>query len=493
MSGKDSYKHTLKYTGLFGGVQGLNIAITLVRNKFVALLLGPAGMGLISLLNTITNFFSQATNLGISFSAVRHLSETFDSGDHARTVHFVKIVRSWSLLTALAGMLALIVLCPIVNSQIFSSGDHTAELVCLSPVIAMLAVTGGETAILKGARRLKPLAAIQLFNIVAALAVSLPLYYFFGMKGIVPVVVILALVGMACTMYFSCRLYPYAISGSKGILGEGMDMVRLGVAYVSAGIFGSGSEMAIRSFLNVEGGLDVVGLYNAGYILTITYAGMVFSAMDTDFFPRLSAVAHDNRAVSNTVNRQIEVSLLLVSPLLSALIVLLPVLLPVLYSNSFAGIVQMGQIAVFSMYFKAITLPLEYINLAKGNSKAYLLLEIFYDITITILIIFGYRLFGLWGTGLALSVCHLLNLAAVLAYSKIRYGVNLSMNVAKFVAIHLPLGIIAYCSSFAPDTLSRWLVGMAATAASTAVSVYIIIYKKTDIWNKIKNKTTRHD
>ena len=38
----DSYGHVLKYTSIFGGVQGLNILISLVRNKIVALLLGPS-------------------------------------------------------------------------------------------------------------------------------------------------------------------------------------------------------------------------------------------------------------------------------------------------------------------------------------------------------------------------------------------------------------------------------------------------------------------
>ena len=32
---KDSYGHVLKYTGIFGGVQGLNIIIGLVRNKIL--------------------------------------------------------------------------------------------------------------------------------------------------------------------------------------------------------------------------------------------------------------------------------------------------------------------------------------------------------------------------------------------------------------------------------------------------------------------------
>ena len=45
----NSYSHILKYTSLFGGVQMLNILIGLVRNKLVAVLLGPAGMGLVAL------------------------------------------------------------------------------------------------------------------------------------------------------------------------------------------------------------------------------------------------------------------------------------------------------------------------------------------------------------------------------------------------------------------------------------------------------------
>ena len=326
MSGKQSYTHILKYTGMFGGVQGLNIAITLVRNKFVALLLGPAGMGLVALYSTIVNFFSQATSLGISFSAVRHVSELFDSGDIKQTHHFVKVVRGWTLLTALAGMFLLGVLGPLLGSSVFGWEASALDFILLSPVIAMTAITGGETAILKGARMLKPLATIQVLTMITALIVTVPVYYFFGITGIIPVFLILAFVTMMYTLRSSCKYFPYRLRGVKGILGEGTGMVKLGIAFVLAGVFGSGSELVIRSFLNVEGGLDVVGLYNAGYMLTITYAGMVFSAMDTDYFPRLSAAANDTRAIQIIANRQIEMSLLLVSPMLAALIVLLPII-----------------------------------------------------------------------------------------------------------------------------------------------------------------------
>ena len=71
----DSYSHVLKYTGVFGGVQVVSILVGIIRNKFVAMILGPAGMGLVSLFNSTINLLSNSTNLGISMSAVKNNQE----------------------------------------------------------------------------------------------------------------------------------------------------------------------------------------------------------------------------------------------------------------------------------------------------------------------------------------------------------------------------------------------------------------------------------
>ena len=68
------YRHILKYTGIFGGVQGLQLVLGLLRTKLMAILLAPSGMGLASLFQSTSQFLSQATNLGVSMSAVRQLS-----------------------------------------------------------------------------------------------------------------------------------------------------------------------------------------------------------------------------------------------------------------------------------------------------------------------------------------------------------------------------------------------------------------------------------
>lgn len=480
----NAYSHILKYTGLFGGIQFLNILISLVRNKFVALILGPQGMGLISIYNSTTNLMSNSTNLGIPMSGIKNISEAFEHGDTDSINQSVKLIRSWSLLTALLGMFACIVLSPLLNNVTFSWGEHTLHFICLSPVIALTAITAGETAILKGTRHLGKLAKISIYNIVGALITSVPIYYFFHEAGIIPSLVIIACIQMALTIGISYRLFPLTVSFRKNHLNKGYDMVKLGIAFVFAGILGSGADFAIRSYLNTASTLHTVGLYNAGYMMTMTYAGMVFSAMETDFFPRLSAVNGDIGKSNTIINNQIEVSLLLIAPMLVAFTIGLPVILPLLYSNEFMPVSEMMKITIIAMYFRVIKLPIAYITLARGDSQAYLFLEGVYDIIVVILTTFGFSHMGLVGAGLAMTVTTIIDLCIVMAFAHYKYGYSISVRVIKYLALQLPIGLIAFAASFISGTMVYWCVGSALILISTFVSIRIL-QSKISLWNKL--------
>ena len=487
----ESYSHVLKYTGVFGGVQGLNVLVSLVRNKFVALLLGPGGMGLASLFNTTVSLISQTTILGLPVSAVKNLSEMVEKGDEERTSHFVNVIRGWSLLTALIGMLVCVVIGPFLSNTTFSWGDHSLHFIFLAPAVGMIAITGGETAILKSHRKLGAIAIVQIISVMASLLISVPIYYFFWQAGIVPVIVLMAFVTMCATLWYSLRLYPLQLSGTRGILGEGMEMVRLGVAFTLAGIIGSGAEMVIRSYLNVTGDLEVLGLYNVGYMLTITYAGMVFSAMETDYYPRLSAVNNDIEITNLTVNRQMEVSLLIISPMLTALIVFLPILIPLLFSSEFIDVVTMAQVSVLAMFFKVLTLPVAYITLARGYSMTYLMLESVYFVVFVVLIVLGYQHLGLLGTGVAITLAHVFDYAMINLYAYKKYGYRVSATVSRYAAVLLTLGFLAYACTILLDGIAYWAVELVIVLVSGLYSLQIL-RSKTHLWNSLKKKLRLH-
>ena len=482
-----SYSHILKYTGIFGGVQGIGILISLVRNKAMALILGAGGMGFNALLMSVQNFASQCTNLGISFGAVPRLSELYEQGDKDRLTYNIRVIRTWSVIAALLGFVFCVVVSPLMNDWSFDWGDHTLHYAFLGFAVAMAAVTGGETAVLKAQRQLGALAKIQLITSVLGVLLSVPIYYYFGHSGVAPAIVLLAFVAMLVTIAYSYRLQRLQLSFQRDCLKAGFGMLKLGVAFVLAAAVGSGAEMFIRSYLNIEGGLGDVGLYNAGYMITITYAGMVFSAMETDYFPRLSGVANDVKATNDTVNKQMEVSLLLLSPMLMALMVLLPVLIPIMFSYEFLSVIAMAQVAVLAMYFKVMTLPVAYITLARRRSMAYLILESSYFVVLVFSVAIGFHYADVYGAGIGIVVAHVFDYLMINLFAYFRYEYRCTWPLMGYAVVQLTIACVAYWVTCNADGMVYWMIEAALTLVSTAYSI-TILYQKTRLWEALKRK-----
>lgn len=489
---KSEYTHVIKYTGLFGGVQGITLLASLVRNKLVAVLLGPAGVGLISIYNTLITLLNNATNLGISFSAVRNVSQLSLEEDAHKLEQYVSVVRSWSILTAVTGTLACFALSSLISFWTFGNYDYTLPVMLLSPMVGLLAISGGELAILKGIRKLKEVALISVFTAVSTLFISVPLYYFIGMKGIIPSLLLGTAAVTFITLKYSFRYFPFRLpSCFKKELGEGISMVKLGVSFIAAGILGSGVEYVVRAYmLKTTGMMDVVGLYNAAYAVTVTYAGMIFVAMDTDYFPRLAAVNKNGREMNRLVNQQIEVALILVSPLLVIFLIFLPVILPLLYSSKFIPVVGMAECAVLGMLVRAVALPMAYISLAKGNSVFYLFQELVYDVLFIVLVILGFSKYGLTGSGVAISLTGAVHLIILYTCLRIKYKFRISRNVFVILALVLPWGVISFILTFMERGWVYWTGGIFCVILSTSVSLYLL-QKKTTLLKSLIQKLKR--
>lgn len=486
-SKNDSYSHILKYTGIFGGIQGLGILISLIRNKLVAVILGPQGMGLISLFNSTITLISGSTNLGIPLSAVKNISEAFENGDESSIRHSVTVVRSWTLFTAVLGMSVCVISASFLNGITFSWGNHTLHFILLSPIVGLTAITGGEMAILKGMRKLRGLALISIFNVLFALVTTIPLYLVWGQSGIIPSLITAALAQMLITIYYSYRKCPLRVSFNRNIYHNGLKMIRLGMAFLIGGIFTSGAEFAIRSYFNNAASLDTVGLYNAGYMITFTYAGMIFSAMETDFFPRLSAVNHDIESCNLIINRQIEVSVLLLSPMLVSFAVSLPVMLPVLFSNQFMPVIGMLQITIMAMFLRVVKLPVAYLTLAKGDSLAFMFLEAYSAVLTVALVIAGYKWMGLDGTGIGLFLAELADIIIIGVFAGYKYHYRCTFPVLKYSSWNMLIAAFTFLCIRFTDGWAYITLGILMIAVSVVSSLFIL-RKKTSLFSALGNK-----
>lgn len=282
---------------------------------------------------------------------------------------------------------------------------------------------------------------------------------------------------MIITMAYSYHYQPLNLHISASALRNGGNMVRLGIGFFLAATFGSCADFIIRSFVNNAGSPDTLGLFNAGYMITMTYGGMVFSAMETDYFPRLSAIARTGTTLNDTVNKQIEVSLLIISPMLVGLIIGLPIILPLLYSHSFLPVTSMAQLTALAMFLRAVKLPIAYLPLSRGDSKAYLLMEGIYAVVYVMLSVFFFHAFGLIGLGMAIVLVASFDFIMLNAYMGHRYDYRLSGSAIKLMLLQFPIGIAAYVLTLKTQGIYYWVLGVMLTILSAVIS-YISLNKR---------------
>lgn len=473
-----SYKHVLKYTGIFGGVQGLKLVSSLIRNKLTAWLLGSVGMGLISVYNSISEFIVSSSNFGIPLNATRLTGELFEEGSEEKIRHTVGVIRTWAFWTAVFAVVVSLLLSPVLSYFFFEhEWNHVLEVFLVCPMVVALLIAEAECSILKGLRQLQKVAVIETVVAVSTLFTTIPFYYFFGLKGVIVALIVSTVISAVVHLFYSVRLVSYRISPfSKTVFREGLPMIRRGIPYVLAGIANSGVAMAIPALMLMTNTMSDVGYYRAGYALMVAYAGIAFMALEADYFPRLSSLVSDVKRMNQTINQQINVCVLLVTPFLILLIFCMPWVLSILYKPDFVVIQNMAVCSVFYMFFRAIMLPVAYIPLAKGDSLTFLVMEVLYDIQFILLIWWFYGHMGLTGTGIALSIAALIDMLAIVIFYGWKYGSRLSkstLRVCVFQFLFLAIGV-AVCLKV--DHWMGYVAGAVVLAFSAGCS-WNMLYK----------------
>ena len=130
---ENSYKSIFRGTSVLGGVQVFLVLVNLVRGKFVALLLGPEGMGISNLFNTSSATIQRFASLGLNLAIVREVAERKDD---AGALAVIRTVSSRVItLTALAGCLFCVLFAPWLSRISFGSGDYAWQFMLLGGAV----------------------------------------------------------------------------------------------------------------------------------------------------------------------------------------------------------------------------------------------------------------------------------------------------------------------------------------------------------------------
>ncbi|MBP1593336.1 MAG: Polysaccharide biosynthesis protein [Bacteroidetes bacterium] len=488
---KNSYKESLKATSLFGGVQVYNILIGIIRSKFVAVLLGPVGMGINGLLISATDLIMSLTNLGLGTSAVRDIAEANATQDAGKIALVIRVFRRLVWLTGLLGAVICLLFSPYLSYVTFGNYQYTIAFVILSSSVLFKQLASGQIALLQGMRKYADMAKANVTGNTIGLFLTVPLYYLWGLDAIVPVLIITSVISFILSYYYSNKVKIEKVKiTTKSIKKEGKGMLKMGFFISLQGLLSVGASYLVRIFISNKGGLDDVGLFTAGFAIINTYVGLVFTAMGTDYYPRLSAVSSGSEEFNKTINQQAEISLLLLAPIIAGFIIFIKPVITILYSSKFLPVEGLIYWAILGIFFKATSWTIAYSFLAKGDTTAFFWSELVAIIYTTAFNILGYMYWGLTGLGISFLVGYIVYLIQVWIIAGKRYHIHFQKGIYKVFSIQFLLSALCIVLVLLAPMTIRYILGSLFVVFSFYYS-YQELDKRIDISDLIKKKIRR--
>lgn len=467
-----SYGQILKSSSIIGAAQGINYLISMVRTKLVAVLLGPSGIGLVGLYISATGLVGALTGLGIGTSGARDVAEAHGSGDAERVARTVKTLRRACWVTGLLGWMLASALAYPLSLWTFGSGERAVAVALLGVTLLLGSISGGQTALLQGTRRIRDLARLNVISALAGTIVAVALYAWMGEQGIVPVLIVTALVNLSFSWWFARRVQVAPVGmGWTETWRNSKRLVGLGLAFMWSGLLTAAVALAIRSIIVRDLGLDANGIYQAAWGISGMFAGFILGAMATDFFPRLTAVSHDHEQVNQLINEQTEIGILLALPGLLATLAFAPWVMRIFYSAKFLPGAELLPWFVLGIFGQVVSWPMGFALAAKGAAAWFVTAESCANVLRLSLSIILLRWLGLWGTALAIPLLYLVYTALLLWICRRLTGFRWASSSLKLMARSAALVFAGFAAQKWLPGYSGLVVGVPLTATACLLSL----------------------
>ncbi|MFE0013700.1 O-antigen translocase [Mesorhizobium sp. NPDC059054] len=447
-----SYRAILRASAIMGIASILHILFGMLRIKIAAVLLGPAGVGLIGLLQNLMNTGSIMAGLGMDTIGTRNIAAATAEGsltevDRTRSLLF------WGLAAmGIVGGVLFAVLRQPLSELILGDRRWENEVGCVAFGLALSVAATGQVALLNGLRQIPFLALLKVATSILATCLGTVALLIWGNAGMVLFVISLPLANFAVGFVLTSRIPKRhaAPIPTPQLLRGVLNLARLGTPLMIGGIATLIGQLMVRGIVQQQLGIEALGLFEASWMISMTYIGFVLSAMATDYFPRLSGTIRDHSAATQLVNDQTEVALILVGPILLLLMGLAPTVISLLYTAEFGQAAEILRWQILGDLLKVLSWPLAFVLLASGLNRAFLLAEAGAAIVFVGVVWIDLPLLGPIGTGVGFLALYLFYLPTVFLIARHSIGFAWTRQVhTRFVLLAVAaIGIFALSAEF---------------------------------------------
>ena len=163
-------------------------------------------MGIFGLLTSTTGLVSSLTNFGLGTSAIRDIAAANESGEQNKINKVVTVFRYLLWITGLLGAIITFIFSPWLSQFTFGNKEYTLAFMWLACSLLFNQLAIGNNVLMQGMRKLQYLAKANMMGSFIGLVISAPLYFYYGVDGIVPAIILTSLFLLGITWYCARKI-----------------------------------------------------------------------------------------------------------------------------------------------------------------------------------------------------------------------------------------------------------------------------------------------
>jgi O-antigen/teichoic acid export membrane protein len=442
--------------------------------KIMAVVLGPNGVGLYSLLRQTSEFSKNLGTLGGETALVQGLASRKGKvrDEYLLTAFWVFVLGT--LLT----VATLMILAPWIALWVFHRNDEqTINLVrWLALPVVLLVASSFLNGVINGFRAIGLLALIQALGAGAGALVAYPVSLlaqvgypvaFIAMMSVTPAV------GVALGAWRALREGWLTVLRRGPRMGVDPDSLRhfvsLAGALLVTGLVATGTLLVVRSLVARYAGLTGAGVFAAAWTLSLTYVQIILASFGTYYLPTLSQIGDPTDRVV-LMQQVARFATLLSVPVVVGVVVLKPLVVTVLYSGEFAPALEIIRWMLIGDYFKVSGYVVAMPALAYADVKVFFWTELLSHLSLAVFAALALSYFGsVQGIGVGFLLVYVALCAYYWHYSRSRHRLRLTkeMTLPWVLGLALIVGASWYTWT---DTRVAWFAAALWICVATAFS-----------------------
>ena len=379
-----------------GTVTIANAVAALIRAKYAAIVLGPAGVGYLSQANSLFFFANNAGALAMGAGLIKYVADSNDDHELKTTICSALWLQAT---TAFVAIFALLVFARPISNYFFSTEKLISPVMMLALGLPFAIATGGMMVpILYGLRSysLSARAAV----IAAALNVIpfILLIHFYQVKGAFMQISVSAGITFFLTLFYLHRVMPKEWFDWKYVCwNKAKELFSYGSASFIVTMAYAGTALLAKAIIIQRLGVRVNGFYHIPVAIHMLYVPLFQHGLWAHTYPILSANP-SKQARDDEINKSFRFCFLMITPLLVAMILGRNLIIRGVFASSFLPASDLMAVQFFGDFFFISTYIVSLTLLASAQLRWFLGLAILYNL------IFVGCLYGLIGSMGALGV-----------------------------------------------------------------------------------------